>query len=344
MDTLKRLWREHNRAIIAVVVALAAAVGVTVTVTDDNGDGRPEVVTVKIDNADGDRAQDDTLTVPERAIEAVEKTDAGDHAGEREETAEVKAPDGPPVPEETTLASPEQPGCETRLVRNFSSRNGQSPRLWVLHYTVSANRPGRSDVDGITAFFNNSASQASSHYVIDNEGNCNLIVPEIQKSWTEGSFNPVSISVEVINTGSESSYAGTAGLDKLAHVIADSAARWKIPVQRGATSGCTVTRAGIVDHDSLACGNNHTDIRPFSVDEVVAAVLRVRGGARVLTAKERKIVAGVRKPKGTGHSKRFWCRRLAGQLFWLNQATKQPRRAGRLRIQKRVWRVRCSGA
>jgi hypothetical protein len=177
-------------------------------------------------------------------------------------------------------ASGVQHGCSTRFVRNRSSRGGARPSLLVMHFTVSPNRPGRGDVDGVTKFFNNPRVQASSNYVTDAEGNCNYIVPEAAKAWTQGAFNPWAISWEVINTGREQTYAGEPGgpgLAKLGLTLSDAARRWGIPLRRGATSGCRILRSGIVDHESLDCGNNHTDIRPFRVDEVIKAAKARRG-------------------------------------------------------------------
>lgn len=212
--------------------------------------------------------------------------------GLRQPVGRLVAPSPPNrIPESVTLAAPEQAGCATRLVRNYSSRNGRTPLLWVLHYTVSPNRPGLADMDAVAAWFNNPQSQASSHYLIDSEGHCYLLVPESQKAWTQATFNPVSISVEVINTGREPSYAGDAGLRKLARVIADSATRWRIPIRRGEVRGCTVVQSGIVDHDQLGqCGGGHRDIKPYSVDEVIRAVRAelARRGPVKLTATERR--------------------------------------------------------
>jgi len=178
-------------------------------------------------------------------------------------------------------ASAAQRGCSTRFVRNRASRGGARPSLLVMHFTVSPNRPGRGDVDGVTKYFNNPRVGASSNYVTDAEGNCNYIVPEAAKAWTQGAFNPWAISWEVVNTGRERTYAGEPGgpgLAKLGLTVSDAARRWGIPLRRGATSGCRILRSGIVDHESLDCGNNHTDIRPFRVDEVVKAARARRGG------------------------------------------------------------------
>jgi len=158
-------------------------------------------------------------------------------------------------------------------VQNYSSRRGVAPRIWTLHYTVSHNITGWGDVNAIVNLFNTASAQASSNYVIDSEGHCAYIVRESDKSWTQAGGNPYSISVEVIDYGNESRYLAPAGLAKLDEVISDSAARWHIPIQRGAVNGCVPTRAGIVQHkDWGLCGGGHFDISPFPVDPVIASV------------------------------------------------------------------------
>ena len=193
----------------------------------------------------------------------------------REQQEELARTDQLPIV--TPDAAPTQRGCTTRLVRNFSSRRGVRPRVFVLHYTVSANRPGWSDVNAIVGLFDKAAFQASSNYVIDNEGNCAYIVRESDKAWTQAAANPVSISVEVVNTGREATYAATAGLRKIAMVASDAMKRWEIPVQTGSVVGCVVKRAGLVDHKSLGpCGGGHTDIAPYSPAQVLAAIKAFR--------------------------------------------------------------------
>jgi peptidoglycan hydrolase-like protein with peptidoglycan-binding domain len=163
-------------------------------------------------------------------------------------------------------------------VQNFSSRRGVPPRIFVLHYTVSANRPGWSDVYAVSSLFDRPAFSASSNYVIDNEGHCAYIVRESDKAWTQAAANPFSISAEIINTGHEPTLAAKAGLEKLGLVIDDAAKRWDIPLQEGLVRGCVVVRPGIVDHHSLgACGGGHFDITPYSVPQVIAAARKHRG-------------------------------------------------------------------
>lgn len=179
------------------------------------------------------------------------------------EQAAERTTSGPDdVGDPRSLAAPEQPGCKTDLVRNSSSRKGARPALLVAHYTVSENRSGWSDVDAIVSYFDQPRAQASSHYVIDFEGNCAYIVNEAAKSWTQGFFNPWSISIEFIATGKERVWDERA-LRRGAKVFAAAAERWGIPVQQAVTRGCEIVRAGITDHDALDCGNSHTDVKPY---------------------------------------------------------------------------------
>lgn len=162
-------------------------------------------------------------------------------------------------------AEPSQAGCRTRLISNNISARTASPSLFVEHYTVSLNRPGWDDMNAIWNWFNNPSSQVSSHYIIDWEGNCYLIVPESVKAWTQGAFNSSAISIEFIATGNESQAAwskkGDAGLRKGAKVTAASMKRHDIPLKFVNPVGCTVV-SGYTDHDRLECDNSHHDVAP----------------------------------------------------------------------------------
>jgi hypothetical protein len=256
------------------------------------GGSSPQTVKVPLGGPHGTPTT--TVTVPEKAVERVEQTDVGNHDDLRTEQ-----PDGVPgailekarefedklaandqLPIVTPDAAPSQRGCTTRLVQNFSSRRGVAPREEVVHYTVSPNVVGTSDVNAIAALFDRPSFQASSNYIIDSEGHCLYIVRESDKAWTQAAANPFSISVEVINSGREPVFMGSAGLAKLAMVLSDAADRWKIPVQRGVVTNCIPRTPGILDHNSLgACGGGHHDITPYDVNTVIAAVRAFRAKA-----------------------------------------------------------------
>jgi N-acetyl-anhydromuramyl-L-alanine amidase AmpD len=82
-----------------------------------------------------------------------------------------------------------------RLVRNQSSRNGVKPRLIVVHATESGNRPGDSDLAAIGTWFDNPASQASSHVCTDADGHSGRFVLDAHKAWHCAGFNSVSLGI-----------------------------------------------------------------------------------------------------------------------------------------------------
>lgn len=297
-------WHLHvSLATVAVGLLVAFLLGAFAA-------GGAKWVTVKVGGPHGTPTA--TLTVPAAAI-AQAKAGLGDHANLRDQApaaapatviAAAQAQDkalaaNDKLPKVFPDAAPEQRGCVTRLVQDYSSRNGVAPREFVLHYTVSPNRPGWSDVNAVEAEFNTWAFQASSNYIIDAEGNCAYIVRETDKAWTQAAANPVSISVEVIDTGHESVYLPKPGLDKLAMVISDALARWKIPVQLGAFANGVLTRPGILDHRMLgAAGGGHFDIDPiiggqFNDPQGLARVVQVIAAVKAFRAKQ---VAAAKPP------------------------------------------------
>lgn len=170
----------------------------------------------------------------------------------------------------TAGASASVPGCVTRFVANQSSRRGVRPRQHWLHYTVSANRPGWSDVNAIVALFNRPSFAASSHFVIDAEGNCAYIVPLEAKAWTQAAANPFAVSYEIIATGREADYLQSAGYAKLRSVMRTVSARTGIPLTQGTVVNCLPRKFGIVQHrDGGLCSGGHHDIGPFSLGIVI---------------------------------------------------------------------------
>lgn len=273
------------KSVLGALVALLAALGISVAVVVTNNNGpTPTTTTYTVGGPHGTPEQ--SVTVPSAVVDQAE-AGLDTHQDLRSEQPEGVTPteldaaaqqqealaQSDQLPIVTPDAAPSQRGCVTHLVQNYSTRRGVAPRLFVLHYTVSPNRPGWSDVNAVVSLFDRASFQASSNYVIDNEGNCAYIVRESDKAWTQAAANPVSISVEVINSGSEPTYAASKGLQKIALVAHDAMARWHIPIQLGSVRGCTVTRPGLVDHLSLGtCGGGHHDISPYRIAPVLAAI------------------------------------------------------------------------
>lgn len=294
--------RKHkiSASVAAVIAAIVAAIVVTVDITGPGGSH------IAITFGGGKTGKPtSTVTVPAAAINAASASDLAHHDGLQTENPpgvsaaqldasriqQEKLAASSALPNVTPDAAPEQRGCTTRLVRNYSTRRGVPPRIFVLHYTVSPNRPGWSDVYAVAGLFDRASFAASSNYIVDDEGHCLYIVRESDKAWTQAAANPFSISIEQINTGHEPTYAGAAGAAKDARIIHDAAHRWHFPIQRGLVVGCLVVRSGVVDHNSLgACGGGHHDISPYSIDAIIAQA-RALGGPIATKPRPRLLVA-----------------------------------------------------
>lgn len=271
---------------VTIIAALFA-----VNVMDDDA---PATVTSRVDGADRDRVADDEIKVPEAVVAQVKRSEVGEHEGLGNEAPRL-APESQLVtakkqearvirtqaPLPVAGASQGFPGCVTRFIgANSSSRNGVRPQLIVDHYTVSPNRLGWSDVNGIVVFFGRAATRASSNFVIDAEGHCAYIVPIERKAWTQAAGNPISVSIEVIATGRETRFMEPAGYAKLAAVHREIGRRAGIPMRRGSVYPL---RKGIVQHkDGGLSWGGHVDITPFSIAEVVRITMQVTGVSRLV--------------------------------------------------------------
>jgi hypothetical protein len=303
-----------GKVVIAVVIliVIAGGVGGYTALNDDDGENAAATVKVAVDTLDGSPDKDKTIVVPKVAVEqaaaalsgdvpdaAPLDSDDADHTGLVDETPpsasradladnaeEQKKNRATTEALPTAGASGGVPGCKTAFVRNQSSRRGVRPTVQVLHYTVSPNRRGWSDVNGIVAFFNRSSSQASSHFVIDAEGHCAYIVPIEAKAWTQAGGNPWAVSYEIIATGREPAYLGLAGFAKLRTVMTWVKGRTGIPLRAGRVSGCSPSRSGVVQHaHGGSCWGGHHDIGPFSFAAILTTVTR---GVKPLTASQRR--------------------------------------------------------
>jgi hypothetical protein len=180
-------------------------------------------------------------------------------------SGDLRGDDNTPVArQDGPLATPNFPGCATRILpTNWSDRTAAVKAI-ALHYTAGANRPGLSDMNGLTAFASSPSAGVSWTFLIDAEGHCYYSVPLAKKSWTIGNLNSQTVNIEVIGTGGESTYpASPAGLAKLRAVVRRIAGIYKIPLQLGATDGqCHVTKPGILTHwMGGVCSGGHIDIK-----------------------------------------------------------------------------------
>lgn len=221
---------------------------------------------------------DDTIPQPPASVAIPAIAGVADHADSRDEspdaltnaqieknrqTLEDKAKEDQ-FPTVAPDAAPSWPGCTSRFVRNYSSRGGVKPTKLVAHITVSHNVPGWNDVWSIVNFFNSSASQASSHFVIDGEGHCAYIVRTGDKAWTNATGNPISVQIEFIAYGNEGRLTA-AQYKRGGEVFARAGKLYGIPLRRGTVVGCFGGLSGIVEHrDGGSCWGGHSDIRASS--------------------------------------------------------------------------------
>jgi hypothetical protein len=280
--------RARNLTVLTLII-----VGATIALVALIHDGRVQkappsaTLTVPVDGLDPGQADDHLVVVPKAAVDqAAPRLEDDLHTPppavptqqlQAVKQAEAKARATlPALP--TAGATAGFAGCRTSFVNNQSSRHGVRPTQMWDHYTVSPNRPGWSDIDAVVALFNRNASQASSNFVLDSEGNCAYIVPIEAKAWTQAAANSFAVSFEIIATGREKHYLEPAGMRKLAAVQKEVSHRTGIPMRRGAVHNCVPTRSGIVEHrDGGLCAGGHVDISPFPVATVIADTIRLAG-------------------------------------------------------------------
>ncbi len=148
----------------------------------------------------------------------------------------------------------------TRDSPNQSSRRGVKPRLIVLHSTESDNVKGSSrDLANVADFLCRPATQASSHVIVDSDGNSARLVPDDAKAWTQAAFNPHCLSIEQIGRAASERWTRDE-IREAARWVARWSKKYDIPIRVGAVSGTSVARSGIVTHKMLgAAGGGHVD-------------------------------------------------------------------------------------
>lgn len=161
------------------------------------------------------------------------------------------------------------PRTDWQPVRNRSDRAPGSKILaCAIHSTESHPRPGDGDLSAIWNWFNNPASQASSHYVIDDDGNSWQMVGDFDKAWTIGVANSWTLNYELIGHAADSNRKWRQRmpqLKKLAQHLAHAHLRHGVPLRKGKVGNqggaCVCVKAGVIRHsDVTAAGfGSHTD-------------------------------------------------------------------------------------
>jgi hypothetical protein len=305
------------------IVAFAAGAVLALAVDDDETRIEraaavadvPVPAAVPLDGADADADPDDKVIelgpgardVYQDVADTPERFDLGGGLRGRDET--------PVAEHEGPLATPNWPGCQTRILPTNWSNRVTSVRGIGLHYTAGGNRPGLSDMIGLTGFASSAAAGVSWHFLIDADGHCFYSVPVSKKAWTIGNLNSQTVNIEVVGTGSERTYpATTAGAAKLRRVVRRIAAVYGLPIQVGATNGaCSITRPGIITHwMGGPCSGGHHDIRPYDIARVVRFIATAPCNARCKRIRrQRRVVEGRRRKHARLHERygELGCRR-----------------------------------
>lgn len=157
----------------------------------------------------------------------------------------------------STRTRTEAPKHDTFIVRNQSERRG--PVLAIaVHSTESADIPGtKDDLRGVRSWFNNPASDASSHIGVDGSGNTEVWVRSNKKAWTIGAANSFTCNIEFVARAAQPKSAWEeAQLKEGAKWAAYWAIKYNLPIQKGIVRNigghCVCTKKGIIRHSDVS--------------------------------------------------------------------------------------------
>lgn len=346
--------RLDRRTLAALAAVLLALFGVGIAVVDDDGDGRPEHITVNVPVPGPDQQvvadRDNQLERAEQAEshrldpqvpgggepldlheDTRDETPPGVSRqeldeGERKTDRMARTQLGPRAPP----AGAQSYSCPARHVVNQSALSGRRMGV-VLHFTVS--QPG--SLDAIRGLFNRPSFGASSNYGFELFNlRCQQWVPDRRKAWAQGPANSAYISIEIItNDRSRASWLATPALKRgvLAALVRDLARKVGAPLRLVDPVGCAWP-AGITDHDRLECGNTHWDVgRNFPWDVLMR---QVRQGVRAAyrpPVHERRMASRLCRHDRLRHNARprgsaEWRRQLGYWRHWKQRTIVQRRR------------------
>lgn len=280
---MNRSRTQHVAAAIVAVLLALAGLAVALTGGDDTSPGpdtpqpTPAIpAAVAVDGPDRNLKPDTVLQLDREAREVARNATTTPERHDLSPRGELRGQDTTRTVNPNTvgpLATPSFPGCRTRMLPANVSRRVTGVRAIGWHYTAGLNRPGLSDMNGLTAYASSPAAGVSWHFLIDAEGHCYYSVPLSLKAWTIGNLNSQTVNIEVIQTGRERTYpAGSAGAKKVRQVALRLHRIYGLPVRVGSVSNCNVTRSGSITHwMGGACAGNHGDIRPYSLAALVAS-------------------------------------------------------------------------
>ena len=153
---------------------------------------------------------------------------------------------------------------------NYSSRGGSGVRLIVVHTAEGART-----IESLGSFFQGNVG-ASSHVGADDKVNTlGEYVKRGNKAWTQSSYNPVAVSIELCGFASWSTNEWRNNHDNMlrncAAWIAEEAKHYGLPITRLNSSQAQGSGRGVCGHNELgAGGGGHWDPGPdFPWDYVI---------------------------------------------------------------------------
>lgn len=145
-------------------------------------------------------------------------------------------------------------------VENQSSRHGASIKLFVVHSTAGANIPHSiRDLRGVVNWFDDPASDASSHVIVDSDAQSARCVDDDMKAWTQAYYNPWCLSIEQIGLGADHLIT-RAELQETARWLAIWHKRYPhVPLHPGSVRpDGTIVKMGVMRHSQLGnLGGGH---------------------------------------------------------------------------------------
>lgn len=174
-----------------------------------------------------------------------------------------------------------------RISPNQSDRSGPglAPSLIVIHSTESHDVPkSAADLEAVANWFANPAAQASSHVIVDADGNSARCVGDTKKAWTCVNFNSVSLNIEQIGFASFGRLMWRSRWREVresARWIARWSKRHGIPIRSAQVSGASVIRSGVTTHAALGVeGGGHHDPGPYPMRRLLILARLYRAALR----------------------------------------------------------------
>lgn len=151
----------------------------------------------------------------------------------------------------------------THITPHQSSREGARIHGLVLHTTEGSDNPSKhADLIQLGSIFD--GEEASAHIGVNVAGVFGRYVEDAAKAWAVCEFNSVTLSLEQIAFAAyhkKDWFNGRhAQLHGAAEFLAYGHIHYGVPLEKGACSGSSITRAGVFQHKDLGImGSGHSD-------------------------------------------------------------------------------------